>query len=63
MVNEATHSQLAIHHSLFIIRILPSSQNPSGQPFAIITSVEQVADVLYLGSLTEPALARISAPE
>lgn len=37
-------------------------QNPTGDPFAIVTSVEQVGDVLYLGSLEEPALARIPAP-
>ena len=43
-------------------RIVHNLQNPSGQPFAIITSVEQVGTVLYLGSLEEPALARIAAP-
>ncbi len=43
-------------------RVVHNLQNPTGQPFAIITSVEQVGDVLYLGSLTEPALARIAAP-
>jgi sugar lactone lactonase YvrE len=43
-------------------RVVHNLQNPSGQPFAIITSVEQVGDMLYLGSLTEPALARIRVP-
>lgn len=44
-------------------RIVHNLQNPSGEPFAIITSVEQVGDVLYLGSLEEPALARVAVPE
>ena len=43
-------------------RVVHNLQNPTGEPFAIITSVEQVGDVLYLGSLTESALARIAAP-
>jgi sugar lactone lactonase YvrE len=43
-------------------RVVHNLQNPSGEPFAVITSVEQVGDVLYLGSLTEPALGRIAAP-
>ncbi|MCH8960348.1 MAG: SMP-30/gluconolactonase/LRE family protein, partial [Bacteroidetes bacterium] len=43
-------------------RVVHNLQNPSGEPFAIITSVEQVGEVLYLGSLTEPALARIAVP-
>lgn len=43
-------------------RVVHNLQNPSGKPFAVITSVEQVGGMLYLGSLTEPALARIAAP-
>ena len=44
-------------------RIVHNLQNPSGRPFALITSVEQVGRLLYLGSLEEPALARIAAPD
>ena len=44
-------------------RVVHNLQNPSGEPFAIITSVEQVGEVLYLGSLSEPALGRIAVPE
>ena len=43
-------------------RVVHNLQGPSGEPFAIITSVEQVGEVLYLGSLSEPAVARIAAP-
>ena len=43
-------------------QVVHNLQNPTGEPFAIVTSVEQVGDVLYLGSLEEPALARIPAP-
>ncbi len=43
-------------------RVVHNLQNPSGEPFAIITSVEQVGEVLYLGSLSEPALGRIAVP-
>lgn len=42
--------------------IVHNLQNPSGNPFSIISSVEQVDDELYLGSLSETALARIAAP-
>lgn len=43
-------------------RVVHNLQNPTGEPFSIITSVEHVGDMLYLGSLSEPALARITAP-
>ena len=43
-------------------QVIHNLQNPTGRPFAIVTSVEQVGSMLYLGSLTEPALARIAAP-
>ncbi len=42
--------------------IVHNLQSPTGRRFAIITSVEQVGNLLYLGSLEEPALARIAAP-
>ena len=44
-------------------QVVHNLQDPAGQSIAVITSVEQVGGVLYLGSLTEPALARIRAPE
>ncbi len=43
-------------------RVVHNLQNPAGEPFAVVTSVRQVGAVLYLGSLEEPALARIAAP-
>lgn len=44
-------------------RVVHNLQNPSGDPFAVVTSIEQVGNVLYLGSLSEPALARVAVPE
>ena len=44
-------------------RVRCSLQHPSGERFAIITSVQERDDWLYLGSLTEPALARIRVPD
>jgi sugar lactone lactonase YvrE len=43
-------------------KLLHNLQSPSGEPFALITSVEQVGGMLLSGSLEEPALARIAAP-
>ncbi|MFT5682353.1 MAG: sugar lactone lactonase YvrE [Myxococcota bacterium] len=40
-----------------------SLQNPSGEAFAIITSVQERDGWLYLGSLSEPAFARIPVPQ
>jgi hypothetical protein len=39
-----------------------SLQHPSGEVFAIITSVQEHDGWLYLGSLSEPAFARIPVP-
>lgn len=39
-----------------------SLQDPAGERFALITSVQERDDWLYLGSLTEPSLARIRVP-
>lgn len=36
--------------------ILASYQDPSGEHISMVTSVEQVGDVIYLGSLTEPQI-------
>jgi len=43
-------------------RVRCSLQHPSGERFAIITSVQERDDWLYLGSLSEPSLARIRVP-
>ncbi len=40
-----------------------SLQHPSGEAFAIITSAQERDGWLYLGSLSEPALARIAVPQ
>jgi sugar lactone lactonase YvrE len=42
-------------------RVVANLQDPDGS-YAPITSVEQHGAVLYLGSLTEPAIGRIAAP-
>ncbi len=44
-------------------RVVHNLQGSADGPFAHITSVEQVGDQLYLGSLEEAALARIDVPE
>lgn len=44
-------------------QVIHNLQNPTGNPFAIITSVQQHGDRLYLGSLEEPAIGRIPVPE
>jgi sugar lactone lactonase YvrE len=43
-------------------RVRCSLQHPSGERFAIITSAQERDGWLYLGSLSEPALARIRVP-
>jgi sugar lactone lactonase YvrE len=43
-------------------RVVHNLQGSADAPFAHITSVEQVGEVLYLGSLEETAVARIGAP-
>lgn len=43
--------------------VLHNLQDPSASGYSPITSVEQVGDQLYLGSLTQPAIGRISAPK
>lgn len=40
-----------------------SLQHPSGEAFAIVTSVQERDGWLYLGSLSEPAFARIPVPQ
>lgn len=42
-------------------RVVHNLQDPDGR-YAPVTSVEQHGAVLYLGSLTEPAIGRIAAP-
>lgn len=39
--------------------ILASYQDPSGENISMVTSVEQVGDAIYLGSLTEPQIGRL----
>lgn len=43
-------------------KVLHNLQDPSPGSFSPVTSVEQVGDTLYLGSLSYDALARIPAP-
>ncbi len=43
--------------------ILHNLQQPDGQPFSTITSVEEVNGMLYLGSLLGPAFAMLPLPE
>lgn len=43
--------------------IVYNLQDASADAYAPITSVEQVGDMLYLGSLTAPAIGRIPAPQ
>ena len=42
--------------------IIYNLQHPDPDSFSPITSVEEKNGILYLGSLTYPGLARISAP-
>ena len=42
--------------------IIHNLQHPDPDSFSPITSVEEKNGILYLGSLTYPGLARISAP-
>ena len=44
-------------------KVIHNLQSPSGKPFAVITSVQQHGDYLYLGSLLERAIGRIPVPE
>jgi len=37
-------------------------QSPSGKPFAVVTSVQQEGDVLFLGSLFEKAIGKLPVP-
>ena len=39
--------------------IIASYQDTSGEHISMVTSVEQVGDVLYIGSLTEPQIGRL----
>jgi sugar lactone lactonase YvrE len=43
-------------------KVVHNLQEPSGKPFSFITSVQQHKDMLYLGSLIEPAIGRMKAP-
>ncbi|MBC8346282.1 MAG: SMP-30/gluconolactonase/LRE family protein [Candidatus Marinimicrobia bacterium] len=43
--------------------VIHNLQDPSPESFSPITSVEEKNGILYLGSLTYPGFARISAPE
>ena len=43
--------------------VIHNLQHPSPESFSPITSVEEKNGILYLGSLTYPGFARISAPE
>ncbi len=43
--------------------VIHNLQHPSPESFSPITSVEEKDGILYLGSLTYPGFARISAPE
>ena len=40
-----------------------SLQHPSGERFAVVTSIQERDGWLYLGSLSEPAFARIPVPQ
>lgn len=42
--------------------VLHNLQQPQGRPFSMITSVEEVRDQLYLGSLHGPAFAMLPVP-
>ena len=42
--------------------VLASYQDPTGQRYGVVTSVEEHGGRLYLGSLTEPAAAWLPAP-
>lgn len=42
--------------------VVHNLQSPSGKPYSFITSVEAHGDMLYFGSLIQPAIARIQAP-
>ncbi len=44
-------------------RVIHNLQEPSGNPYAMITSVQEHQGTLYLGSLQEPAFAFLPAPE
>ena len=44
-------------------QVIHNLQDPSSESFSPITSVEEKNGILYLGSLTYPGFARISAPE
>lgn len=44
-------------------RVRCSLQHPSGEAFAVITSAQERDGWLYLGSLSEPAFARIPVPD
>ena len=58
----------AQHHGYLLAldadgRVLTTLQSPTGTPIALVSSVEPHGGVLYLGSLEEPALGRLPAPE
>lgn len=40
--------------------IIASYQDTSGEHISMVTSVEQVGDVIYIGSLTEPQIGRLA---
>lgn len=44
-------------------RIVTTLRDPTGQRFSLITSVEEHEGMLYLGSLTREAFARIARPD
>lgn len=44
-------------------RIVTTLRDPTGERFSLITSVEEHDGLLYLGSLTRPAFARIGRPD
>jgi hypothetical protein len=43
-------------------RVIHNLQEPSGNSYALITSVQEHEGMLYLGSLKEDALGRLPAP-
>jgi sugar lactone lactonase YvrE len=44
-------------------RVRGTLQDPQGRSYGMVTSVEQHGEWLYLGSLAEPAAARVRVPE
>ncbi len=43
--------------------VITSFQDPSGEHISMVTSIEQVGDEIYLGSLTEPQIGRLDIIE